>query len=549
MGDGWASATEPEQAHRSAPAARLTRRQRTHLRWLTNWWSLLADLSFSDLLLFVRQPASRPAPGQPTSDASVRRRNEDRFVIKDQARAATGRTLYRDDHVGLSVSKRARPYVASAFETGEIQEGEVRLVPNGALAHVTSIPVVCDGEVIAVLSREVAPDFEERRDLGSLETTYLSVFRRLADLVATGRFPDSTERPVTSPDSSREHHDAAPTEETASAADLAIWDAGEVPRIGDGLMVVSANGTIEFASPNAVSSLHRAGVRGDVEGKTLTQAGLTTSLLGAWQTSTAPVSTEIEHADATVGVTILRLDDDPHSRAALVLLRDVTALRLRDRLLLSKDRTIAEVHHRVKNNLQTISSLLRLQARRLREPAARGALEESIRRIGAIAVVHEALAGSSSEQADVCGVAQMLVDVMEDSVAAAGHNLTFSFRCNAPTVASDVMTPLAVVINELLQNAIDHGYPDLWENRGEGNVDVVIELDVGEGDVDQMLRLEVSDNGVGVAADFDPATDPGLGTTIIRALTSADLGGEFTVNRRTDGPGTVAIVRVPLRSD
>lgn len=539
MSGAWASATSQPASWPvgSSGASRLSRRQRTHLRWLTNWWSLLADLSFSDLLLFVRDPQ----PPNSTQD----RPPEDRFVIADQARAATGRTLYRDDHVGLSVSRRARPYVALAFETGEIQEGEVRLVPNGALAHVTSIPVICDDEVIAVLSREVAPDFEQRRDLGSLETTYLSVFRRLADLVAAGRFPHSAEPSA----GDRAEPPTAPPDGTAGAAELATWDTGEVPRIGDGLMVVSLQGTIEFASPNAVSSLHRAGVRGDVEGKTLHEAGLTASLLGAWQTSSAPVSTEIEHADATVGVTILRLDDDPHSRAALVLLRDVTALRLRDRLLLSKDRTIAEVHHRVKNNLQTISSLLRLQARRLREPASRGALEESIRRIGAIALVHEALAGSSSEQADVCGVAKMLVDVMADSVAAAGHNLSFSIRCNAPTVASDVMTPLAVVINELLQNAIDHGYPELWEGSGEGNIDVVIELDVGDGDVDQMLRLEVSDNGVGVAADFDPATDPGLGTTIIRALTSADLGGEFTVAPRADGPGTVAVVRVPLRGE
>ena len=78
----------------------------------------------------------------------------------------------------------------------------------------------------------------------------------------------------------------------------------------------------------------------------------------------------------------------------LILLRDVTELRRRDRELVTKDATIREIHHRVKNNLQTVAALLRLQARRIGVPEGRIALEEAVRRVGAIAVVHETLSQS-----------------------------------------------------------------------------------------------------------------------------------------------------------
>ena len=99
---------------------------------------------------------------------------------------------------------------------------------------------------------------------------------------------------------------------------------------------------------------------------------------------------------------------------ALVLVRDVTDVRRRDRALLTKDATIREIHHRVKNNLQTVAALLRLQARRMTEPAARAALEESVRRVASIAVVHETLAGSREDVVDVDDVLDQVLPMLGD---------------------------------------------------------------------------------------------------------------------------------------
>ena len=99
-------------------------------------------------------------------------------------------------------------------------------------------------------------------------------------------------------------------------------------------------------------------------------------------------------------------------------MQDVTELRRRDRQIMSKDATIREIHHRVKNNLQTVAALLRLQARRTRAPEAKVALEESMRRVASIALVHETLSGSIDEQIDFDSIVDRLLGMLADVMGA-----------------------------------------------------------------------------------------------------------------------------------
>ena len=157
---------------------------------------------------------------------------------------------------------------------------------------------------------------------------------------------------------------------------------------------------VAYASPNALSAYRRLGLAADLVGARLAH---TTARLAAGR---GPVDEDLavvaggrEPGDAEVeargAVVLLRVDPahraGPAGRGALVLLRDVTEVRRRERELVTKDATIREIHHRVKNNLQTVAALLRLQARRAVEPEARIALEEAVRRVGSIAIVHETL--------------------------------------------------------------------------------------------------------------------------------------------------------------
>ncbi len=141
-----------------------------------------------------------------------------------------------------------------------------------------------------------------------------------------------------------------------------------------------------------------------------------------------------------------------------VLVRDVTDLRRRDRLLLSKDATIREIHHRVKNNLQTIAALLRLQGRRLQSPEAQEAIEESERRIRSIAIVHETLSREPGDEVRFDDIVQPLVRVVAETVTGPDRDLRLAVEGDAGMLPGDLATPLAVVLNELMQNAVDHAF-------------------------------------------------------------------------------------------
>jgi two-component sensor histidine kinase len=476
----------------------LSTRQLLHLQRLVSWWGLLADLSFADLLLFA-----------PVDDSGRT------FTVVSQIRPTTSQTLYQDDHVGLIADDIDRPLVARAFNLGEIVEGEVRLQTTGRRARVLSIPVLHEGTVIGVLSREVAPDLAVRRDPGELERRYLETFRRFAQMIAAGRFPYKGEE----------------------------VDLDEVPRVGDGMLILDTEGRVVYASPNALSTLHRVEVVGNVVGRRLGEVGLDQAPVGQALTTSAPATSEMERGDVTIQVMVLPLYEWSRPEGLVVLVRDVSELRRRDRLLLSKDATIREIHHRVKNNLQTISSLLRLQGRRLASEEAKQAIEESVRRIGAIAFVHETLANDSADDVNLREVVSRLVATIEDGYSSAERRIRFTVEGDAGEVPAEIVTPLAVVLNELLQNAVDHAFPGRSSVGGGdiGSIEVVIDRPEPTA-----LTMTVRDDGVGLAEDFDISKQRGLGTSIIQALSSSELGGSIDMHRRAGGTGSEAVVTVPL---
>ena len=184
-------------------------------------------------------------------------------------------------------------------------------------------------------------------------------------------------------------------------------DSTAAPRVGDGVMSLDADGPGPYLSPNANSALHRVGIHANAVGMTLAELGFHDDMVRKAYEHRIPVVEEFEPAsDVALLCRCLPILAGGEVAGGVLLVRDVTDLRKRDRLLISKDATIREIHHRVKNNLQTISSLLRLQARRLENPEAKAAVSESVRRIRTIALVHESLSASpatTSRSSRSCG--------------------------------------------------------------------------------------------------------------------------------------------------
>ena len=389
-----------------------------HLQRLMGSWSVLSDLSFSDLLLLV--PVAGLLARPPTDDPEL--------VVMGQMRPNNRPTLVEQDLVGQTVNESQWDLVADCLHTGEIVRGQIHHPIIGERVPVENIPVRFEGAVIAVMLRvSLAP---LKGPTSTYERTYLDVFERLADMVAQSAFP-------------------FPDEDVGTE---------EAPRVGDGVVMVDDEGRVEYASPNAMNAFHRMGIYSPPEGRRFGDLDIDESAVEWALTAARPVVEEVERRpDVIVLVHCIPLLSHDVVTGAMILLRDVTDVRRLDRLLLSKDAAIREVHHRVKNNLQTISSLLSLQARRVDDRAARIALREAERRVRSIALVHEILSRDPTEQVPFAEIVVSLVRMAEDSVVSA-QPIVISTSGDLGDVAADVATPLAVTVAELLQNAVEHGF-------------------------------------------------------------------------------------------
>jgi two-component sensor histidine kinase len=304
---------------------------------------------------------------------------------------------------------------------------------------------------------------------------------------------------------------------------------------------------VTFASPNAVSAYRRLGLSADLVGGHLgditatlaRSAGPVDEALSMVISGWAAREAEVEAAGTTVRLRVIPLTPDGMRTAALVLCRDVTEVRRRERELVGKDATIREIHHRVKNNLQTVAALLRLQARRLPagETGAREALAEAERRIGSIAVVHETLSQVRSDAVDFDEVADRVV-ALTGEMGSGGGQVVVRREGTFGLLAPEVATPLALVLVELVQNAVEHG---LDGRGGEVRVEVQVAADPGVGD---RLTVAVADDGAGLPAGFDPVGGGGLGLQIVRTLVEGELGGTLRVTR--GDPGTRVALDLPL---
>jgi two-component system, sensor histidine kinase PdtaS len=483
----------------------LTDDQVDHIARLVGEWQLLSDLAFADLLLWV-----------PVALAANEAGSEPAFLCVAQCRPTTGPTAYQHDQVGVLLrGQRAAP-LRIAYSEGRIFR-EVDPDWEGDLPiRREAIPVRHGSQMIAVIGRDA--NLASVRTPSQLELVYLQSAADLAAMIADGTFP--------APDSRQEE--------------------GSGPRVGDGLVRLEPDGTIIYASPNALSAFNRLGVTGNVLGEPIDALTSTiaddpfdaSDLAGAVAEAIDgghPASIEIEGGGAVILFRALPLRPRGETLGALLLMQDVTELRRRDRQIMSKDATIREIHHRVKNNLQTVAALLRLQARRVAVPGARAALEESMRRVQSIALVHETLSVSIDESVDFDEIVDRLLVMLSD-VMGSVTRVTVEREGSFGEIPAEVATALVLVLTELVQNAIEHAFP---QDRA-GTVAVQAKRQRGE------LTVTIVDDGIGLPDDFTSERSDRLGMQIVRTLVSAELNGTVEFRRHDEAGGTDAVVTMPL---
>jgi two-component sensor histidine kinase len=458
--------------------ARIVEAAEAHLRNLAANLQLVADLSYGDVALAV-------------PDA------EGRLVVVADARPVTAVPAIASSRVGLALEPDDEPEAYESLRTNEPAESDRRRATRGMSYATVAFPVGAGSEPYAVLLRDRTQQVEEAP--GKMERAFMAVADELVGVLRTESLHDAAENPFV----------------TTRYA-------------GDGVLRIDADRTVAYASPNAVNIMRVAGADGAVVGMGVTDLpGSAISILPVLNAGGA-LAAEVTSGGRVLSYRTIALDS-----GAVVLVQDITDVREREQEVKTKEATIREVHHRVKNNLQTVASLLRIQSRRTSSAEAAHALGEAVERISSMAVVHELLAGSSEEEVDFMDVARTVVDMVRQGLVGPVSDVQVEVSGSTGMVEASSATSLALVIAELVHNAIEHGLA----GRRSGRVDVLLRR------LPEELHIVVRDDGAGLPSDFEFEESANLGLAIVKSVVKDDLKGTIVFSSTR---GTTVTLRVPM---
>jgi two-component sensor histidine kinase len=485
----------------------LTQKNIVLLEKIEQTMGILADLSRADVLLYC---IYSPSQG----------------VVVAQARPHSILPIYSESIVGRRVISIEEPAVLHTLIDGRPSTTEVRRDMGERPSPTKGAPIVqesypiqaTDGSVIAALCIET--NLIERERHRRRSKTFRRALNQFQQMVLAG-----------------ELHGA---EQLSSFAEH------------DGIMVVDAQHRIQYLSGIATSLYRKLGYVGNLLKRRIEDLDLDDYSLAleameqgrcleremkvgelVWIKKAIPLislSRGLGNLFSTSARPRKRLE------GVLLTIHDETDIRRQEEELRLKTTMIREIHHRVKNNMQTIASLLRLQYRRAQSEETRLALREGMNRILSVAVIHEFLARQDARVINIRDVSQRIINQIREGVLDLEKGIHLDLQGQNIYLPTQAATVCALVINELLQNALEHGY----ERQKGGTVTVSLKDD-GE-----QVTIAVDDDGAGLPEDFDLAHTNSLGLQIVQTLAEGDLKGHFELYGRDKGVS--AVVTFPKHS-
>ncbi len=457
---------------------------------------LLADLALSDVVLWA-----------PTQDGN--------YLAIAHARPAGSVTLFYRDVIGDFLRPDWRELVDEAMLTGEpvvstspawFEENPMRLTAY-SISRMDNTGVRGPFAVVTVHSSVI-----DTQKASRISAAFHEVSGEIFAMIRAGLFPARI--------NSRGGEQGA-------------------PRASDGLVRLDLEGVATFASPNTQTTFNALGYRDEIEGENFGEV-IAEIVKGQFDTNESlPLvaqgkiskRVEIDARGRTVTLRSIPVIKDGARVGGIVLTRDVTELRQQAQELITKDATIREIHHRVKNNLQTVASLLRVQARRARSEEAKEVLGQAMRRVAAIAVVHDTLSTGLSQIVDFDVVFDRVLGLAAEVASLHGTTVHPHKEGSFGELPSEYATPLALALTEIVTNAVEHGLAGR-----EGDVYITAHR------TEDRLTVDVVDTGTGLPGG---TVGDGLGTQIVRTLVQGELGGSITWGPDADG-GTRVAIQVPL---
>ena len=445
------------------------------LRRMNTCFPFIADLSHAHLSLYVRC------------------RDKNLFMVLDHHKPHTYYSPVELPEAGRIISRVEEPLVDYTFSARKTIHGKREINASTFLDMYTFL-VKENSEIIAVISLETSHGYMERQ-------TYHHILKAVECMLLYCRKPlDATMfRPIAA---------------------------------GDGIILCDKNNRVVYANSAAIMIYKSLGVNFLI-GHLLAERQLSLNIKSETVTTSRPHEKELQIGDMVLLQRDIKLEDGGNLLGSIGIVSDVTEVRKKEREIKVQSAVIQEIHHRVKNNLQTIASLLRLQARRSKTEAVREALKESVNRISSIAIVHEYLSQQQNEDINVIRVARSIMENVCHSMLSGDFQLTTELKGDEVVLSSKNASKLALIINELILNSIEHGF----KGRSSG----VISIDVAENDDEYEIKFR--DDGNGLPEGFDlTEVRKSLGLYIIKTLVTEEMGGSFTMQ---NDRGCLAKIVIP----
>ena len=425
---------------------------------------VVADLARADALIFCQS-------------------RHDELIITSEAKPWSVSAVHADDMVGKRSSRRDEPIVWKAFDKQRNSQGFRPGTIMGATTAQDVFPFCHGGRMVAAVS------FETNETVRNRHRRRSPVILKAIGILQQQLLEDQIDLSALSRTSQR-----------------------------DALLVVDPAGAIQYMSGTAESLYQKLGFRANLLKRKVEELGTNeVAFLQAMETRQA-CEIETREQDWIWIRKAVPLFEDDQLKGIILGVRDVTESREKEHELRIKAAMLQEVHHRVKNNLQTIAALLRMQARRLPESGAREALLESVNRILSVAVVHEFLSHDESSEINIKEVSQSIL--REVTTGTVGPEKQLKIVLNGPSLSlpAQQATSCALIINELLQNAVEHGYA----NRHQGTIQINLNESAEE------TIIEIIDDGEGLPPGFNLERDANLGLQIVQTLVQEDLRGSLS---------------------
>ncbi len=483
------------------------------LRIIEQQMAIVADLSRADILLYGRK-------------------SEKEAVVLVHAQPHSLAHVYAKSREGFSVNEKLRPEVVDTLTSGQPQKERRSTIIEGAPVVRHTLPVFFPPPVAEVNHTHPDSLLQKPHTIASLvivtnlleyerhrlrSKVFRQALRRLQVMLAYGQ--------------------------VCGAENLTPF--GEQ----DGIIFVDPFGVVGYASGIAANLYRRLGYKETLVGRQLSsletgdeemrQATLVQQRClqqenresdRFWIRKSLPLVQYSKDYWKWLKLTPGPLSPAPYG--LLLALHDDTESRRQDQEIRVKNAMIQEVHHRVKNNLQTIAGLLRMQSRRVKSEEAKQVLDETLNRILSIAVIHEFLSSENTNAINIKEISQRILAQFRQGMLSPDKDIQLELSGEVVYLPARQATACSLIINELVQNALEHGF----EQKQNGFIRVNL---ADEGD---QVIIVVVDNGDGLPATFQMDRPDSLGLNIVKILVEEDLKGQIDFK---NGAGVTVTITFP----